>query len=138
MHTEKYVKNVLNCCGFHVDIGLRVLLDKSLISIEDEMIVMHNLLEELGRKIVQENSRKVVESLNGTVATTFSSVSGGFAGGSRATTFSIPLCTSLIFTLTSLLTASNLSDIAVTIVSDPKSICLMRFFSTVNGCLGHL
>ncbi|KAL5055145.1 hypothetical protein RYX36_035827, partial [Vicia faba] len=58
MHVEKYVKNVLNCCGFHVDIGLRVLIDKSLISIEDEMIVMHDLLEELGRKIVQENSSK--------------------------------------------------------------------------------
>ncbi|CAK8576912.1 unnamed protein product [Lathyrus sativus] len=55
---EKYVKNVLNCCGFHADIGLRVLIDKSLINIEDEWIVMHDLLEELGKKIVQENSCK--------------------------------------------------------------------------------
>jgi hypothetical protein len=53
-----YVKNVLNCCGFHADIGLRVLIDKSLIRIIDEHIRMHNLLEELGRKIVQENSSK--------------------------------------------------------------------------------
>ncbi|RHN52986.1 putative winged helix-turn-helix DNA-binding domain, toll-like receptor [Medicago truncatula] len=55
---EKYVKNVLNCCGFHADIGLGVLIDKSLISIEDANIKMHSLLEELGRKIVQENSSK--------------------------------------------------------------------------------
>ncbi|CAL5212913.1 unnamed protein product [Lathyrus oleraceus] len=58
MHTEKYVKNVLNCCGFNADNGLSLLVDKSLISIQDEMIVMHNLLEELGRKIAQENSSK--------------------------------------------------------------------------------
>nr|WIL60000.1 nodulation protein [Melilotus officinalis] len=62
---EKYVKNVLNCCGFHANIGLRVLIDKSLISIDEsylgsdeELISMHGLLEELGRKIVQENSSK--------------------------------------------------------------------------------
>jgi len=33
---EKYVRNILNCCGFHPDIGLRVLTDKSLISISYE------------------------------------------------------------------------------------------------------
>nr|WIL59999.1 nodulation protein [Melilotus officinalis] len=57
-HMEEYVKNVLNCCGFHADIGLRVLVDKSLIIIEDEMIKLHDLLQELGRKIAQENSSK--------------------------------------------------------------------------------
>ncbi|XP_058760027.1 disease resistance protein RUN1-like isoform X2 [Vicia villosa] len=55
---KEYVKNVLNCCEFHVDIGLRVLIDKSLVSTEYGIIVMHNLLEELGRKIVQENTSK--------------------------------------------------------------------------------
>nr|AHG28999.1 NBS-LRR protein [Cicer arietinum] len=54
---EKFVKNVLNICGFHPDIGLRVLVDKSLISIsEDSKIEMHCMLEKLGRKIVHENS----------------------------------------------------------------------------------
>ncbi|WJX44740.1 hypothetical protein P8452_31685 [Trifolium repens] len=52
------VKNVLNCCGFHADIGLRILIDKSLLRIEIGQIRMHNLLQELGRKIVQENSSK--------------------------------------------------------------------------------
>ncbi|KEH27165.1 putative winged helix-turn-helix DNA-binding domain, toll-like receptor [Medicago truncatula] len=57
--SEKYVKNVLNHCGFHADIGLRVLIDKSLISINsDSVIEMHSLLVELGRKIVRENSSK--------------------------------------------------------------------------------
>lgn len=57
-----YVKKVLNCCGFHADIGLSVLLEKSLISIEyywetgETKIEMHGLLQKLGRKIVQENS----------------------------------------------------------------------------------
>ncbi|KAK2380964.1 disease resistance protein RUN1 [Trifolium repens] len=41
-----YVKNVLNCCGFNVDIGLRILTDKSLISFEIGFIEMHNLLVE--------------------------------------------------------------------------------------------
>jgi hypothetical protein len=55
----EYVKNVLNCCGLHADIGLRVLIDKSLISIWGvEELEMHSLLSELGRKIVQENLSK--------------------------------------------------------------------------------
>jgi len=57
--SEKRVKNILNCCGFHADIGLRVLIDKSLISIDHSTrIEMHSLLKELGRKILQENSSK--------------------------------------------------------------------------------
>jgi len=56
---KEYVENVLICCGLHAEIGMRVLIDKSLISINVvQNIVMHNLLGELGRKIVQENSRK--------------------------------------------------------------------------------
>jgi hypothetical protein len=55
---EKYVKNILNCCGFHADIGLNVLIDKSLISINGKNIKMHSLLKELGRKIVQNSSSK--------------------------------------------------------------------------------
>ncbi|RHN52964.1 putative winged helix-turn-helix DNA-binding domain, toll-like receptor [Medicago truncatula] len=56
--SKEYVKNILNCCGFHADIGLSVLNDKSLISLGESTIIMHSLLEELGRKIVQENSSK--------------------------------------------------------------------------------
>ncbi|XP_058730509.1 disease resistance protein RUN1-like isoform X2 [Vicia villosa] len=54
---EKFVKHVLNCCGCHPDIGLRVLVDKSLISISAERkIEMHAMLEGLGRKLVQLHS----------------------------------------------------------------------------------
>ncbi|CAK8577153.1 unnamed protein product [Lathyrus sativus] len=58
--TQEYVMNILNCCGFQADIGLRVLVDKSLISLSEEihMVIMHGLLEELGKKIVKEKSRK--------------------------------------------------------------------------------
>ncbi|RHN61931.1 putative TIR domain, winged helix-turn-helix DNA-binding domain-containing protein [Medicago truncatula] len=56
---EDYVKNVLNYCGFHADIGLRVLVDNSLIHISDESkIEMHGLFEVLGKNIVHEISRK--------------------------------------------------------------------------------
>jgi len=61
MRWERYVRNVLNCCGLHADIGLSVLTDKSLISIDAQMIDMHDLLAELGTKIVQENSNKEQE-----------------------------------------------------------------------------
>jgi len=55
----EYLRNILNCCGFHPDIGLRILIDKSLVSFCDEdYCEMHSLLVELGRKIVQENSTK--------------------------------------------------------------------------------
>ncbi|CAJ2669320.1 unnamed protein product [Trifolium pratense] len=56
---EDYVKNILNSCGFYADTQLIVLIDKSVISISDECkIEMHALLEELGRKIVREDSSK--------------------------------------------------------------------------------
>jgi hypothetical protein len=54
----KYVKNILNCIGFQADIGLRVLIDKSLISSNGLEIWMHGLLKELGKAIVQEKSSK--------------------------------------------------------------------------------
>lgn len=58
--TDEYVTNVLNCCGFQAEIGLRVLVDKSLISLSEEIhtVIMHGLLEELGQNIVLEESRK--------------------------------------------------------------------------------
>ncbi|CAI8617368.1 unnamed protein product [Vicia faba] len=55
---EEYVTNVLNCCGFQAVIGLRVLIDKSLISSTRSYIEMHGLLIQLGKLIVQEKSRK--------------------------------------------------------------------------------
>ncbi|XP_061361230.1 disease resistance protein RUN1-like [Gastrolobium bilobum] len=55
------VKRILNCCGFEPDIGIRVLFDKSLITISTyyadfPRIEIHDLLQELGRKIVRGDS----------------------------------------------------------------------------------
>lgn len=35
-HHEQFVNNVLNCCGLHPVIGLKVLIQKSLVSISDK------------------------------------------------------------------------------------------------------
>ncbi|XP_061368690.1 disease resistance protein RPV1-like [Gastrolobium bilobum] len=55
------VENVLHCRGFHPSIGVKVLVDKSLLTILPSYsnfpyIKMHDLLEELGKKIIRENS----------------------------------------------------------------------------------
>ncbi|KAL4327299.1 hypothetical protein AHAS_Ahas13G0086200 [Arachis hypogaea] len=55
---EYYVKNILCIRGFHPDIGIRILIDKSLITCDWSAIVMHDLLRELGRSIVREKSPK--------------------------------------------------------------------------------
>ncbi|MED6170036.1 hypothetical protein PIB30_026749 [Stylosanthes scabra] len=56
---EKYVKDILHIRGFHPDIGIRILIDKSLITCNNRgQIVMHDLLIELGRSIVRKKSPK--------------------------------------------------------------------------------
>ncbi|WVZ03030.1 hypothetical protein V8G54_023836 [Vigna mungo] len=57
-HDEKYFKEVLHFRGFHPEYGLQVLFDKSLIKKEDGLIYVHNLLKDLGRCIVKEESPK--------------------------------------------------------------------------------
>ncbi|XP_058730490.1 disease resistance protein Roq1-like isoform X2 [Vicia villosa] len=56
--TERYVKKILNFRGFHPEIGLRVLIDKSFITCENQIICMHDLFRELGKSIVKEKSPK--------------------------------------------------------------------------------
>ncbi|XP_061368833.1 disease resistance protein RUN1-like [Gastrolobium bilobum] len=55
---ETYVKEVLDFRGFHPEIGIRVLIDKSLITSKMGWIHVHDLLIELGRSIVREKSPK--------------------------------------------------------------------------------
>jgi hypothetical protein len=52
------VKKVLDIRGFHPEIGLRVLNNKSFITCENRIIFMHDLLKELGKSIVREKSPK--------------------------------------------------------------------------------
>ncbi|KAE8715088.1 Detected protein of unknown function [Hibiscus syriacus] len=54
---KDFVMKVLDGCGFSPDIGIDVLIKKSLLTFsENNKLWMHNLLQEMGRKIVREKS----------------------------------------------------------------------------------
>ena len=56
-HEDKdSVVEKLNYLGLYPDVGLEVLVDKSLIKMSDIEVCMHDLLQEMGRKIVHEES----------------------------------------------------------------------------------
>ena len=50
------VIEILENCGFDATIGIRVLMDKSLITIENNKLWMHDLLQEMGWEIVRQES----------------------------------------------------------------------------------
>ncbi|KAF1872981.1 hypothetical protein Lal_00016093 [Lupinus albus] len=51
------VSRVLDACGFFADIGIKILLDKALITIDSHnCIKMHDFLQEMGRDIVYRES----------------------------------------------------------------------------------
>ena len=53
------VTEILNACGFFADIGIRNLLGKALVTITPANdIKMHDLIQEMGRQIVREESIK--------------------------------------------------------------------------------
>lgn len=56
-----YVENLLNGCGFFATNGIDDLIDKSLITVGNNKLWMHDLLEEMGQKIVCEESKKLGE-----------------------------------------------------------------------------
>ena len=51
------VIKILEYCGFDARIGISVLIDKSLLTIEGKKLWMHDLLQEMGREIVRRESR---------------------------------------------------------------------------------
>ncbi|MED6173527.1 hypothetical protein PIB30_060289 [Stylosanthes scabra] len=53
---EDYVKQILDSCGLHPHIGIPIIMEKSLVTIRNQEIHMHEMLQELGKKIVQEKS----------------------------------------------------------------------------------
>ncbi|KAH1083944.1 hypothetical protein J1N35_023705 [Gossypium stocksii] len=54
---KNFVMKVLEGCEFFPDIGIDVLIKKSLLKVyEDDTLWMHDLLQEMGRKIVREKS----------------------------------------------------------------------------------
>ncbi|GMP65059.1 hypothetical protein CsSME_00026022 [Camellia sinensis var. sinensis] len=52
------VTKILESCDFHPIIGIKVLVEKSLVSISDNKLMMHDLIQELGRNIVRQESPK--------------------------------------------------------------------------------
>ncbi|KAL4293227.1 TMV resistance protein N isoform X3 [Arachis ipaensis] len=51
---EDYVKRILATCGLQPNIGIPVLEERSLITIKNQEIHMHDMLQELGKKLVRE------------------------------------------------------------------------------------
>ncbi|KAJ7960447.1 Disease resistance-like protein [Quillaja saponaria] len=49
-------KQVLDSCGFYGASGVGVLIDKSLITIKEDKLWMHDLIQDLGRDIIQQES----------------------------------------------------------------------------------
>ncbi|KAJ8759481.1 hypothetical protein K2173_007094 [Erythroxylum novogranatense] len=52
-------KRVFSSCGLSADVGVSVLVDKSLVTISEygDMLDMHDLLQEMGRQIVRQESK---------------------------------------------------------------------------------
>lgn len=57
-YPEKNLTEILNFCGFQPGYGLQNLADKSLITIKDGWIQMHDLLADLGKYIIRKESPK--------------------------------------------------------------------------------
>lgn len=55
---KDYVIRALDSCGFYPEIGIRVLIDKSLLSIKDDTLWMHDLIQDMGCHIVRQKSCK--------------------------------------------------------------------------------
>jgi hypothetical protein len=52
---KDYVTQILNACGFYAKIGIIVLIQRCLLSIDEQnKLIMHDLLRDMGREIVRE------------------------------------------------------------------------------------
>lgn len=52
------VTKILDSCGFHAIIGIDVLVKKSLVTLSNNKLMMHDLIQELGWYIVRQKSPK--------------------------------------------------------------------------------
>ena len=53
-----YVMHLLEGCGFFPRVGINVLVEKCLVSISQGKVVMHNLIQDIGRKIINRRKRR--------------------------------------------------------------------------------
>ncbi|KAK7350581.1 hypothetical protein VNO77_09357 [Canavalia gladiata] len=52
-----YVTDILNGCGLHAEIGITILVERSLIKVErNNKLLMHDLLRDMGREIIRRSS----------------------------------------------------------------------------------
>ncbi|XP_010519812.1 PREDICTED: TMV resistance protein N-like [Tarenaya hassleriana] len=54
-----FVTRMLDGCGFDAIIGIRALIDKSLLTISKNRLQMHNLIQETGKEIVRKKAPRV-------------------------------------------------------------------------------
>jgi hypothetical protein len=50
---EDYVRRILHACGLQPNIGIPLIAEKSFITIRNQIICMHKMLQELGKQIVK-------------------------------------------------------------------------------------
>ena len=55
---EDHVVQILEILGCHPGIGLSILIEKSLLKISNNELWMHDLLRDMGRDIVRQESRQ--------------------------------------------------------------------------------
>ncbi|KAL6316123.1 hypothetical protein AAG906_015953 [Vitis piasezkii] len=55
---KDHVVEILDGCGFSAKFGIRILIDKSLITISDNKLKMHDLIQEMGKDIVRQECPK--------------------------------------------------------------------------------
>lgn len=53
---RSHITSVLNGCGISADIGIRALVDKCMITFSNDRLQMHELLQNMGRKIEKQES----------------------------------------------------------------------------------
>ncbi|XP_048423350.1 disease resistance protein RPV1-like [Pyrus x bretschneideri] len=51
---KDYVAKILDGCGFSATIGISILRERSLVTVEENNLMMHDLLQEMGRVIIYE------------------------------------------------------------------------------------
>ena len=56
---KDYVVKILDACDLHLDFCIGRLIDKCLITVEYGTLWMHDLLQQMGREIVQEESKRL-------------------------------------------------------------------------------
>ncbi|KAL3739700.1 hypothetical protein ACJRO7_021031 [Eucalyptus globulus] len=54
---SEYIKKVIDSCDFEIAIGLEILIERSLISIEHGIVEMHDLIQLMGMDIVNQECR---------------------------------------------------------------------------------